>query len=249
MDINLIAPLFSGWDKGLVLSALHGCMGDIVADDEENPSAAMMVVGGFCFLAGVPNIELVRKIPAPIAASIIVPQSEEWSQLIEIVFSSEVERGLRYAIKKEDNIFDCKKLSEYAHFLDDKYEFKLIDKDMYELAMSESWSGDLCSQFEDAEDFLARGLGVVALDGGKLIAGASSYTVYNGGIEIEVDTKPEYRRKSLATACAARLILQCLERGLYPSWDAHDLRSAALAQKLGYHLDKPYTAFLFMDES
>ncbi len=48
----------------------------------------------------------------------------------------------------------------------------------------------------------------------------------------------------LAYACGARLILECLARGIYPSWDAHNLESAALAEKLGYHYDRPYTAFL-----
>jgi predicted GNAT family acetyltransferase len=77
-----------------------------------------------------------------------------------------------------------------------------------------------------------------------LVAGASSYSVYSGGIEIEIDTKPEYRRKGLATACGSKLILECLKRGLYPSWDAYDLRSAALAKKLGYQIDRPYVVFI-----
>ncbi len=34
-------------------------------------------------------------------------------------------------------------------------------------------------------------------------AGASSYSVYKGGIEIEIDTSSEYRRRGLATACGA----------------------------------------------
>ncbi len=51
------------------------------------------------------------------------------------------------------------------------------------------------------------GLGVVIRKDGRLAAGASSYTAYRGGIEIEIDTKKEYRRKGLACACGARLIL------------------------------------------
>ena len=39
------------------------------------------------------------------------------------------------------------------------------------------------------------------------MAGASSYTVYDGGIEIEIDTRPDVRRLGLALACGARLIL------------------------------------------
>ena len=71
-------------------------------------------------------------------------------------------------------------------------------------------------------------------------AGASSYAVWDGGIEIQIDTRPDLRRRGLALSCGARLILTCLDQGLLPSWDAHDRRSAALAEKLGYRLDRPY---------
>ena len=58
-----------------------------------------------------------------------------------------------------------------------------------------------------------------------------------------MDTKPEHRKKGLALACCAKLILECRQRGLYPGWDAHDLRSVSLAERLGYHLDYSYTAY------
>ena len=48
---------------------------------------------------------------------------------------------------------------------------------------------------------------------------------------------------ALAAACGARLILACLDRGLYPSWDAIDLRSVSLAEKLGYHRAEPYPIY------
>ena len=70
-----------------------------------------------------------------------------------------------------------------------------------------------------------------------MAAGASSYTWYRGGIEIEIDTKAEYRRQGLALCCASALLLHCLERGLYPSWDAATPISVALAEKLGYHFE------------
>ena len=59
-----------------------------------------------------------------------------------------------------------------------------------------------------------------------------------------IDTRPDLRRRGLALSCGARLILTCLDQGLLPSWDAHDRRSAALAEKLGYRLDRPYPAYL-----
>ena len=75
------------------------------------------------------------------------------------------------------------------------------------------------------------------------MSGASSYTVYQEGIEIEIGTRQDYRRKGLASVCGARLILECMERGLYPSWDAQNLWSVKLAEKLGYHFDRAYPAY------
>lgn len=51
-----------------------------------------------------------------------------------------------------------------------------------------------------------------------------------------------YRQRGLAYVCAAKLILECLERDLYPSWDAKTKISVALAEKLGYHYSHTYTS-------
>ncbi len=242
MDMNKIAPFFDGWNEILIWSCLQGYMGYAIPNEELNPSAAQIIVGDFCFFAGKPNETLVQKASAPI----IIPQNEEWGKLIEKVWGNRVKKGLRYAIKKEPDVFDVEKLSRYAISQDQEYEIKLFDQQIYEQAINEDWSKDLCSQFADYQDYRNRGLGVAMLHQGKLVAGASSYTVYRDGIEIEIDTKLEYRGKGLATVCGAKLILECLNRGLYPSWDAHDLRSVALAEKLGYHLDKPYTIYIML---
>ena len=84
---------------------------------------------------------------------------------------------------------------------------------------------------------------MVILKSGRIAAGASSYTRYNEGIEIEVDTTEEERRKGLATIASAALILRCLDEGLYPSWDAQNMNSLRLAEKLGYEFDHEYTAY------
>lgn len=135
-------------------------------------------------------------------------------------------------------------LAAYAAALDGSYTLRSFDNGIFALAEKEEWSSDLCSQYAGFKDFQAKNaLGVALLRGGELVAGASAYVTYREGIEIEIDTKPEYRKMGLATVCGAKLILECLSRGLYPSWDAHDMRSLALAEKLGYHLDHPYTAY------
>lgn len=114
------------------------------------------------------------------------------------------------------------------------------------MAQNKTWSADFCSQFENYLDYQNQAIGVAILYQGRLVSGASPYAVYNGGIEIEINTKPEYREKDLATVYGAKLILECLETNIYPNWDAHDLRSVALAEKLGYHLDVSYVTYELM---
>lgn len=241
MDIrSAIAPLFSNWNETLIRSCLQGHMGTVLADDTENLRAAMLTIGDFCFFAGVPSRTLVEKATAPI----MIARDAAWEALIEAVWQEQVFKTERYAIKKETDIFDIEKLTAYTNALEKDYTLCLMEKETYEIAMAQEWSRDLCAQFRDFDDYQERGVGVVALYRGELVAGASSYVVCDDGIEIEIDTKREFRRKGLATACGAGLILECLKRGLYPSWDAFDLRSVLLAEKLGYHREGPYPVYI-----
>ena len=86
-------------------------------------------------------------------------------------------------------------------------------------------------------------MGYAALADGEMIGGASSYTCYQGGIEIQVETRADWQKQGVASACCAALILECLNRNLYPSWDAANPVSAALACKLGYHAAGLYTVW------
>ncbi len=205
----------------------------------------MAVLGDFCFFAGEPNIELVsyRQVWTKPDFIIMTAREPSWNDMIEQVYGEHARKVTRYAIKKEPDIFDEKKLKKIIGNLPPEFELRLIDNTLYERCLSESWSRDLVSLYFDYEQYRELGLGVVALQGHKIVSGASSYSSYKGGIEVEVDTHKDYRRRGLAAACSAKLILECRRRGWYPSWDAQNLWSVALAEKLGYHLDHEYTAY------
>ncbi|MDD7651732.1 MAG: GNAT family N-acetyltransferase [Candidatus Faecousia sp.] len=242
MKPEKIEPLFAGWQETMVWSYLQGCMGWAMADNEEAPQSAQIVLGDFCFFAGIPDESLIARAGAPI----LVPRNAAWDEAMGRVLAGKAERRLRYAIRKEPGVFDRERLRALAR-VPEPYCLRAFDQELYHQAMGESWSRDFCALFDGGEDFLKRGLGFGVLDRGILVAGAASYSVYRGGIEIEIDTRPDYRRQGLASACGAALILACLERNLYPSWDAYDLRSVALAEKLGYHSDRPYPVYILKD--
>ncbi len=238
--------LFEGWNETVIWSALQSVMGEIYADDEENPTCAMVYLCDFAFFAGRPDEELAGFKPDSCRRDfvIMVPQNAEWEQMLEKCHKDKIKKVTRYAIKKEGFVFDKEKLKAATAGLPAKYEMKLIDEDVFYKCREESWSEAWTASFgDDYALFKERALGVVISEGEKLVAGASSYSVYNGGIEIEISTEPEYRRQGLAYAAASRLILECMERGLYPSWDAQNKFSVGLAEKLGYHFSHEYTAY------
>lgn len=246
IDMEQAAELFKGWNKALIWSCLQGHMGEIAVDDSRSPKSAMVNTGDFCFFAGRPNIELFESIGG---FKLLIPRDERWERLIESHFGNQITKTLRYAIKHEPDIFQREKLTNYIDHLAKDYEVKLFDREIFRMAKKEQWSADLCSQFQDYEEYERKAVGAAILYKGELVSGASPYAVYDGGIEIEIDTKPEYRKRGLATVCGARLIIACMERQLYPSWDAHDLRSVALAEKLGYHLDHSYVTYEYSERN
>lgn len=241
--VACIAPLFAGNEETMVWSCLQGIMGQAWANRGEQPTAARIITGDFIAFGGDSGAEgapeLVTGLPT---GGLLVPPDEQWATLIEQVYGERAERFNRFAFYK-DTSFDSERLRAFQESLPSGYRIVPFDEALFHTARSEEWSADLCSQFEDAGDFLSRGIGSAVLYGDELVGGASSYTVYNGGIEIEIDVRKEHRRKGLARACAADLILRCLERGLYPSWDAANPGSAALAEQLGYRLKEEYPTY------
>lgn len=236
MKQNLL-PLFEGWDAPMLRACLQGRMGRVIPWGE---NSALASIGDFCFLAGAPVPELVERTDAPL----LIPCGEGWAEQIEAVLGEEAAPFTRYAVRQDRDGFDLRKLFNFTESVPEGISIVPIDREIYFTLVEQEWSRDLCGCFSSAEDFLAEGLGFAAIQrGGLLVAGASSYAACGGAIEIEIDTRPDFRRQGLAAACGAKLILECRKRGLYPGWDAHDSRSLALAEKLGYRLERPYRAY------
>ena len=239
MNLTKIAALFDGWQETMIWSALQGVMGKIAADDPVNPKSARILLGDFGFFAGEPNETLVSTMLENRSFLLAVPQNEDWAACMEKIFPN-ARRIIRYAIKKEPDCFDRQKLRKFADHVPAGYTITPIDRELFSRVQEEEWSRDFCANFQNWEQYARYGGGFAALYQGKIAAGASSYTAYREGMEIEVDTRTDHRRKGLALCCCANLILSCLEKGKYPSWDAANLGSVALAEKLGYHFDREY---------
>ena len=238
-DTSKVQGLFKGWQETLITSCLQKVMGRIIVTDLSEPASAFAFVGCFSFFAGKPDLELVKSKPEGFA--ILTSRDRQWADLIEATYP-DAKKVTRYAIRK-DTRFDVNSVKKNLLLLPDGYELKEIDAELYDKCLENPATADFVSSFESKEAYLRDGRGIVVVKKGKIVSGASSYTRYREGIEIEVDTVEEERRKHLALIACSALILRCLEEGLYPSWDAQNMVSVRLAEKLGYQFDHEYTAY------
>ena len=237
-DTSKAAKLFEGWEQSDIYACLQGVMGTICVTDPDNPRSATAVIGDFVYCAGEPDLELLQG--KPDRWMLVVPQNDEWARLIESSFPAY--KRIRYAIRK-DTKFDREKLEAMVRALPEGYELRRIDDAIYEMCMADEDCRDFVSVFGSKEKFFELGRGFVVMKDGKIVAGASSYSRYREGVELEVGTGKAERHKGIGSAVCAAMILSCLDAGLYPSWDAANMMSVRLAEKLGYELSHEYICF------
>jgi len=207
IETGRASALFAGWQDSVVWSALQGVMGKIYVDSLKKPESGVVMLGDFCFLSGKPESEVISGALANSASEevILVPQNDDWAQMIVECYGEKAEKAIRYAIKKEPGIFDLETLLKVTEKLQKEYEMRLIDQSLFEICRDTQWSKDLTANYESYSQYKEYGLGVCILTGGEVVAGISSYSGYgrrsdenlgcHGGIEIEVVTRglPEKR--------------------------------------------------------
>lgn len=214
-------------------------------DDIILPEEAIIIAADFCYLLGTvkhPD-EIEQILETNAHYKVIIPCGTQWVTYLDKYLSEKVHRYKRYSIKQEPDVFNKNYLKQLIHKVIPEYEIKLIDKDIYNAVLNIDWAADGCCFFRSYKDFKENGLGYVALKDGQLICIASSYNAYKSTISVTIGTLEEYRRKGIAAACAASLILECLKKGIYPAWEAANMASVALAEKLGYHFDKEFDVY------
>ena len=74
---------------------------------------------------------------------IMIPRNREWGDLIEDCYGKNVRKTVRYAIKKEPDIFDREKLREAVEGLPDGYTLKMIDGKLFRECRETEWGRGL----------------------------------------------------------------------------------------------------------
>ena len=191
-----LVAMFEHIDSTIVLSYLQGHMGTAWVDDLENPTVAQITVGIFVFYAGDSSTkeaeELLYNLPE---FTLAIVNSDEWKYRIESVPSDAIEKLQRYRFEKNPEHLNRIHLLNLLSSLPEGYEIKKVDDEIVNEPSFYKLSEDFVSQFESIDDFINRGVGYAILHEGEVVAAATSFSLYDGGIEIEIATHPEYRRR------------------------------------------------------
>lgn len=251
-ELYLITPFYEKATDSTIFACFDGYMGLAFVDDKSQISHTVILQGDFVFPSNVGEFHedtaanMINELLSykDKDSILFIPQTKDWEEFLK---ESELFSSFpRYHLKSPSlEQFDKVKLEEYCSRLSNEFSFHRIDETLYEKVLSEDWSRDFCSNFASVDDFLEHGIGILVMKGEEICCGASSYTAYRKGIEIEIVTKREYRNLGLATSCGAKLILSCLEEGKLPHWDAANETSVRLAMRLGYEYVGPYDTYCF----
>lgn len=241
-DRKAMTPLFEGLEDSMVIAYLQGFMGDGYVDRMPNPRVGLIVSAEYCFFGGdfgLPEAkdlaeQLFAVTPLTQMIAIYPDKQTGWFDLLMSLEQFRPASLPRFGIVQRDYEFDQQKLETIVQCIPEGMVLVRFDEELYRQAMSEHWSMAFCEAFASVEDYLTQGFGYAVTEQGKLLAGASTMTVYDGGTETQVATRTGYEGRGLAMACSAAFIMECNRRGMRPCWDAANEASLHMAQKLGY---------------
>lgn len=237
-----LASLFAGYPclRGLVAAVVHGGMGAAYVDHLDAPTAALAVLD-FSLLAGDATTagaaELAR-LPGH-GATVVVP-TPAWRALLATSYPGELREYPREAFRS--GRFDRVRLQRFRAQLPAGYTLVRVTPAQvaqYAADMDES----LSEWFGSDHAFSERGVAFAVQQAGRFVAGCSSGAAGGGRFEFQVETHPDHRRRGLARAASAALLLHCLEQDIEPCWDAANPMSSALARQLGFEPTLQYTAY------
>lgn len=206
-------------------------MGAAFVDDCAHPAIFKIQSGPFVYFAGdvaSPSVQLALETITP--EVLLMPSAPGWLEAIRQRFGEQL-------VPFERHSFSGERLSlEHLAALcraPSKYTVQRMDALLAAQVWGQEHFIDL-SYFDSPEDFEQRGLGFYVAMDGAIVGAAYSQLVCSRGIEVSLYVAPRQRERGLGTLLASHLVKTCLENGQAAHWDAANLESCRLAQKLGY---------------
>jgi GNAT superfamily N-acetyltransferase len=222
-----------------VHGVLSGAFGQIFAEQIEQATVGMVSVLDFVLFAGdasCPTAAAMIRSRSP--GSWLIGQNAAWeARFVELW--PQIRQKERFAFQSPA-VWEQDRLAASRRTLPTGYTLKPITE--ADAARFAQLSNHLVDFDEQGRATLARSVGFGVEVEGHFVSGCAGAPA-GGMLDFEIQTHAAYRRRGLATAVAAAMILYCLDHDLKPCWDAANEMSARLAEKIGFVGRTPYRAY------
>jgi len=219
-------------DRVHIDSVLEGSFGEAFTDSLTYPTVARLDSGSFSMLAGEAGAPAARHLLGFPLPRYVTPQGAAWRQLLANAFAGQA-AVLTFTTYSATAV-EPAHLAEFEAALPPAYTILRLDAALAGRCGRELGNEYFLEAFQSVADFLARGLGYCVMRSGRIVAAASSTAASSRAIDIEIETAEEHRHRGLGSAVAARLVRECLAKGIEPCWLAANEESERLALRLGF---------------
>ncbi len=231
--------------------AIEDQMGSAFVDDAHMPSAFLVEQGGFfAYLAGDPHTTAARELAAALSGpKIIMPSAvsgrDPWTSLLHDAHGASLIAIDRYRFS--GHTISGAGLQGLLDQSPHRDAIQRIDANLAQQLYAQPDAYLDLADYDSPHDFCDRSIGYAfhtGQEGASPRAGGVAYgsLACSRGIEVSIFVQPAYRRRGVATALAAALLLHCGQHNMDANWDAANPESCALALRLGYTALGPYTA-------
>ena len=192
---------------------------------------------GFMLVEGEPNLEFLANILQEHADGIVViPNSPDWLPVLrEAASGRSVDQTSRFAFELSETI---PRLQESP--LPSGFDGRWLDYEQLLVAADSIDSHLLDQAYWNRDSWNAYGMAYGILQGDKYVSAASSFAAGVNIHEIEVATHEDFRGRGLATLAAQRFVNRCNETQRWASWDAVNMQSKRIAERLGFAFTHEY---------
>ena len=236
----MLIPLFTNYlpQRIFIHSVLEGHSGIALADSKTDPRVAQLTHPGWAILGGDATHPMAQKLVQQLSEMWVIPTSAAWSALILHVQGYHIKQIPGIAFSPES--LNLRHLRNLQKRIPRDCHIERVDISLANRLRNEGLSS--FPGFSSLADFAERGIGFCATIEGRIISHAVSLMQCREGIHIGIETHPDFRNMGFATVVAAKLLEDCIARGIYPHWSASSENAASLhlAEKLGYVRDDVY---------
>ncbi len=227
-------------------SILEGKQGTSIrlwVDHSVNPKISAIRHGSFIRFAGDPGedtkaVAFIRGLGTPL---FVQPSPLKWVRLLEEEYGERLKQMRRYKFSSgqlsKSHLIGVIRASRWGDAVR-----KLEQQQVKDLS-GDDWGKFHFLNYARPEELVERGMGYYIEAGGEIASCCTSTLSSSKGYEVNIITKPAYRRQGMAQAVAARFIIACLEKNLEPHWDAANESSKNLAIQLGYEAVGDYNLY------